>query len=121
MGPGQFVTQCVTNPVNQVERPHLLEVGTVETPSKFSSKALGKLDENALAVFGPLLPLLLLLDDDPPNLPIGRHHRRVDGPVGLRTRVAQDHPDPLVGLLNAGQCWQVLAHFVECSQQPVLS
>jgi hypothetical protein len=35
VSPGQFVTQCVTNWVVQIECPHLLKIGAVETPSKF--------------------------------------------------------------------------------------
>ena len=82
VGPGQFWTQCVQNRVGEIEGPHLGQSWTVETLAKFGLKATGKLRNEGLAVLGPLLPLLLLLDDDPPDLPIGRHHRRIDGTVG---------------------------------------
>ena len=77
----------------------------VEALAKFGLEATGKLCNEGLAVLGPLLPLLFLLDNDPPDFPVGRHHRRIDGTVGPSAGLAQNRPDPLIGLLKTGRCW----------------
>jgi len=88
-----------------MEGPHLGQVRWVETLAKFGLKANGEFRNEGLAVLGPLVPLLFLLDNDPPDLPIGRHHRRIDGTVGPGAGLTQDRLDPLIGLLNAGGRW----------------
>jgi hypothetical protein len=37
VGPGQFGTQCVANWIGQIERPHVLKVAAIKTPSKFGT------------------------------------------------------------------------------------
>ena len=69
MGPGQFVTQCVTNRVGQEERPHVAEVGLVETLAELRLETLGEPFQDPLAVAGPSLPRLLVLDDDAADFP----------------------------------------------------
>jgi hypothetical protein len=84
MGPGQFVTQCVTNRVDQEECTHVAKVGLVEALAELRLQASSEPFQDPLAVTGPLLPRLLVLDDDPADFPVGLDHGRVDrlpGPI----------------------------------------
>ena len=95
MGPGQFATQCVTNLVGQEERPHVAEVGPVVALAELRREAFGEPVQNPLAVVGPSLARLLLLDDDPADFPVGLDHGRVDrlpGPVAGRSEDLLDSP-----------------------------
>jgi hypothetical protein len=62
MGPGQFVTQCVTNRVTQEERPHVAKVGLVEPFAELRLEAFGEPFQDPLAIVGPFLPRLLFLN-----------------------------------------------------------
>ena len=101
MGPGQFVTQCVTNLVCQEERSHVAEVRGVEALAEFGRQACGEPVQDPFAIVGPALARLLLLDNDPPDFPVGLDHGRVDGLPGPVTGRSEDLLDPPVGRVES--------------------
>lgn len=78
MGPGQFVTHCVTNWVGQEERPHIAEVGRIESFAELRLETYSESLQDSFAVAGSDLPHLLILDDDAADFPVGLDHGRVD-------------------------------------------
>jgi hypothetical protein len=102
VSPGQFSTHRVEFWVGQVEVAHVPEVGAVETLAEVGAEAFGKGFHEALAVAGALLPVLLLLDDDLADVPVGGDHRLVDGPPGLVAGLGQDAADALVRPVDVG-------------------
>ena len=101
MGPGQFVTQCVTNLVCQEERSHVAEVRGVEALAEFGRQACGEPVQDPFAIVGPALARLLLLDNDPPDFPVGLDHGRVDGLPGPVTGRSEDLLDSPVGRVES--------------------
>lgn len=99
-----FVTQCVTNRKGQVERPHVLEIGCREALAEVGGEPLRQVVQHRLAVRGALPAALFVLDDQPPDLPVGLDHRRVDRAVGRGPRRLQDRTDITVkSLLGHGE------------------
>ena len=85
VGPGQFSTHCVENWIRQIKGPYVPQVAAIETCSEFSTWALRKLSRKPPSVLGVLLPLLFLLDDGPPDLPVRGHaiHESLDALIQI--------------------------------------
>jgi hypothetical protein len=66
-------------PVREKEAAHVFEVRTGEAGAEFCSERGRKLLEQGPAVLGPLGAILLLLDDEPPDLEVRDDLERVDG------------------------------------------
>ena len=75
----QFRRRCLHNlPPREEHRTHLLEVAVPKAAAEASREVQGKTLDEPLAVSGSPTPLLLTLDDAPPNQPVGRSHQAVD-------------------------------------------
>ena len=96
MGPGQFVTQCVTNRVGQKKQPHVAEVRRVVAFAKLRRETLRKTLQDSLPVVSSLLPSLLILDNLAPDLPIGIDHHHIDRLPSTVSRRNEDFPNPIV-------------------------
>jgi len=87
MRPAQLVTQCVANWVKRRELADVFEVGDVEAFVTFVAQAPRERFQKARAIARSLLPVLLVFDDEAPDLAVGAHHFDVDrahhAPAGL--------------------------------------
>ena len=89
------MTQCVANLVCQKKRSHVAEVRGIEALTEFSRQARGEPVQDPFAIVGPAFARLFLLDNDPPDFPVGFDHGRVDGlprPVTGRSENFLDAP-----------------------------
>ena len=95
MAPAQFITRCVTNCFagrnetrrvsnfeHPVELPHLAEICHIESPPEIRREPPRQILQQRLAVCRAPPAALLVLHDQPPDLPARLHHRRVDRTVG---------------------------------------
>jgi hypothetical protein len=74
----------------------MLKIGSIKAIAKLLCKPFGKIPNQPLAIFGPLLSLLFLLDDQSSDLPIASHHLGIDGLQSTASSLNEDFPDLLV-------------------------
>ena len=96
MRPRQMRTQCVRIWKQVVEPLHLLKVAHAIALSKLSGKPFRHALQHSLPVSAALLPLLLILDNRTPDLPVGKHHGGVDGRMGTGARIQENRPNRVV-------------------------
>jgi hypothetical protein len=85
VGPGQFVTHCVTNWVGQIEGSHIPEVWAAEAFAQFGGEPSRQFLDQVLSVFSTAFAPLLFLDDGAADFPVRAHHRGIDSLPGLGT------------------------------------
>lgn len=100
MRPGQlrtkgqrFITRRVMNWKRLVELSHVAQVGRGEPATELRREPPRQVVQHSLPVRGALRSALLVLDNQPSDLPVGLHHRRVDGAIGPGARRFEDSPN----------------------------
>lgn len=72
----------------------------MKSPSELFYKSSAKLFDQSHSKYSPRLSPLLLLDDQPPDLPIASYHLDIDVLQGTASSLYEDYPDLLVNALN---------------------
>lgn len=96
----RFETHCVSNLEHPVELPHFAQVGDVESAAEVGREPLRQVVQHRFAVRGTLPAALLVLDDQPPDLPVSLNHRGVDRAIGRGPRRFEDSTNLLIQRLG---------------------
>ena len=89
MGPAQFNRHCLLNLICLIEPAHELNIGNRKASAKFSGKFFGDLTQLLFAVCGTLTIILLMLNNNTPNVPVSRQKLCVDMRDGSLTGIQQ--------------------------------
>jgi hypothetical protein len=84
-----FGRHCVSNLKSPVKQAHRPEIGDIKPPPKLCGQPARQFLEHSFSVRCPLPAALLMLDDQPANLPVTLHHGGVDRAIGGRARLLQ--------------------------------
>src|SRR5262249_35848892 len=76
--------------VGQAEGPHVEQVGPAEPLAELRRRTFRASLADPLAILGPPLPCLLLLNDDAPDLPVRLNHGGVDRLPDTTPRLDED-------------------------------
>ena len=83
----------------------------MKSPSELIREPYGKILNQPFAIFGPCFSPLLLLNDQPTDLPIASHHLSIDGLPCPGSGPDENGPDLLVDTLDS----LVICHFSQWS------
>ncbi len=103
MGPAQFGTHCVSNWEGVVEPPHIAQVGDVEPLPEPVGQPFGKLFELSLSIGRAPFTALFVFQYQPPYVPVGLHHGRVDTALDLVAGLLDELTDFFKQVVGLGQ------------------
>ena len=89
MRPAQFGTQRFPNWISEVKLAHATQFARVQRFAELTRERLCKTFYQSVSVYGTF-PAALPVDNQLPDLPIGRHHREIDCGLRFATRRKQN-------------------------------
>jgi hypothetical protein len=74
---------------------HIPEIGLIKASAELRGNPHGKFLDQALSIFCPFFPALLLFDNDPTDIPVCLNHGNVNGMVHLAARMGENWSYPV--------------------------